>query len=77
VSMSPRTLTRSFRQATGITINEYTTALRRELADTLYRNPDLTMDAIAAQCGFSNARQLQRIWVKPKSDAVRAPVGKD
>lgn len=62
VHMSPRTLTRTFRKATGISINEYTTALRRELAHTLRRNPALTLEAIAAQCGFRNVRQLQRIW---------------
>jgi len=42
VHMSPRTLTRTFRQATGVSINEYTTALRRELAATLRLNPALT-----------------------------------
>ncbi|HEX8330440.1 MAG TPA: DJ-1/PfpI family protein [Hymenobacter sp.] len=65
VHMSPRTLTRTFRKATGISINEYTTALRRELAHTLRHNPALTLEAIAAQCGFRNVRQLQRIWSKP------------
>ena len=73
VGMSSRSLTRTFRQATGITINEYTTALRRELADTLSRNPALTLEAIAAQCGFGNVRQLQRIWVKPQPGGVRSP----
>lgn len=65
VHMSPRTLTRTFRQATGLTLNEYTTALRQELARTLHRNPALTREAIAAQCGFRNVRQLQRILPKP------------
>lgn len=73
VGMSSRSLTRTFRQATGITIHEYTTALRRERADTLSRNPALTLEAIAAQCGFANVRQLQRIWVKPKPGGVRSP----
>ena len=61
VHMSPRTLTRTFRQATGISIHNYTTALRRELAATLRRNPALTQASIAAQCGFRNVRQLQRL----------------
>ncbi|MVN77807.1 AraC family transcriptional regulator [Hymenobacter sp. HMF4947] len=61
VNMSPRTLTRTFRNATGISINAYTTALRRELAATLRRNPALTQEAIAAQCGFRSVRQLQRL----------------
>lgn len=58
--MSPRTLTRTFRQATGLSIKQYTTALRRELAATLRRNPAFTQEYIAAQCGFRNVRQLQR-----------------
>ena len=74
VGMSSRSLTRTFRQATGITINAYTTALRRELADTLSCNPALTMEAIAARCGFGNVRQLQRIWAKPKLGSSRSPV---
>jgi transcriptional regulator GlxA family with amidase domain len=65
VNMSPRTLTRTFRQATGISIHAYTAALRRELANTLRRNPALTQQAIAAQCGFRNVRQLQRLLASP------------
>ncbi|WP_234795220.1 GlxA family transcriptional regulator [Hymenobacter arizonensis] len=59
--MSPRTLTRAFRQATGLSIHAYTTALRRELAATLRHNPALTQESIAAQCGFRNVRQLRRL----------------
>lgn len=63
-NMSTRNLTRTFRKETGITINAYTTLLRLELAQTLSNNPGMTMEAIAAQCGFQNARQLRRIWQK-------------
>ncbi|MDF7811827.1 DJ-1/PfpI family protein [Hymenobacter sp. YC55] len=65
VHMTPRTLTRTFRKATGISVNEYTTALRRELAETLRHDPALTLEAIAARCGFQSVRQLQRISPKP------------
>jgi transcriptional regulator GlxA family with amidase domain len=61
VAMSPRNLTRVFKEATGTTIVEYLTRLRRENAKTLLHNPDYTVDYIAAQCGFKSARQLQRI----------------
>jgi len=64
VGMSTRNLTRTFRKETGTTINAYTTLLRLELAHTLLHNPGMTMDAIAAKCGFSDARQLRRIWKK-------------
>ncbi|WP_111593915.1 GlxA family transcriptional regulator [Chitinophaga dinghuensis] len=61
---SPRNLTRVFKEATGITMNEYLTRLRLEKAGTLRNNPDYTMTKIAAECGFKSARQLQRILKK-------------
>jgi transcriptional regulator GlxA family with amidase domain len=61
VAMSPRNLSRVFKETTGLTIVEYLTLLRREKAKTLLNNPEYTMDYIAAQCGFKTARQLQRI----------------
>jgi transcriptional regulator GlxA family with amidase domain len=61
VAMSPRNLSRVFKESTGLTIVEFLTALRRETAKTLLNNPDYTIDYIASQCGFKSARQLQRI----------------
>lgn len=61
VAMSPRNLSRVFKDSTGLTIVEYLTELRRETAKTLLNNPDYTIDYIASQCGFKTARQLQRI----------------
>ena len=61
IAMSPRNLSRVFKESTGLTIVEYLTELRREMAKTLLNNPDYTIDYIAAQCGFKTSRQLQRI----------------
>ena len=61
IAMSPRNLSRVFKESTGLTIVEYLTELRKETAKTLLNNPDYTIDYIAAQCGFKTARQLQRI----------------
>lgn len=61
VAMSPRNLSRVFKEKTGLTILEYLTQLRIENARTLLNNPNYTLDYIAAQCGFKTARQLQRI----------------
>ena len=61
VAMSPRNLSRVFKEETGSTIVEYLTRLRQEHARTLLNNPTYTMDYVAAQCGFKTARQLQRI----------------
>lgn len=60
--MSPRHLTRVFRQATGISIHEFTTRLRLELARNLLNDPALTIEAVAARCGFETPRQLRRVW---------------
>lgn len=61
-AMSPRNLTRVFRQATGISIKEFATRLRLELARNLLHDPNLTVEAVAARCGFESARQLRRLW---------------
>ncbi len=59
--MSPRNLTRVFKETTGATINEYLTQIRLETAKTLLSNSENTMADIAHTCGFKTERQLQRI----------------
>lgn len=61
VGMSPRNLTRVFKEATGTTIINYLTQLRLAIAKTMLKNPENSMAAIASQCGFKTVRQLQRI----------------
>jgi transcriptional regulator GlxA family with amidase domain len=60
--MSPRSLTRMFRAATGISVHDFTTRVRVELARSLSNDPGLTMEAIARRCGFATARQLRRLF---------------
>jgi transcriptional regulator GlxA family with amidase domain len=61
--MSSRNLTRAFRQATGISVNDFATRVRLELARTLIHDPALSVDAVAQKCGFASARQLRRLWM--------------
>jgi transcriptional regulator GlxA family with amidase domain len=61
-NMSPRNLTRAFRQATGISVQEFRTRLRLELARDLLHDPGLTVEAVATRCGFESPRQLRRLW---------------
>jgi transcriptional regulator GlxA family with amidase domain len=61
-ALSERTLTRQFRQATGISVQQYRARLRLERARDLLRNPALTVEAVAEACGFADARQLRRLW---------------
>lgn len=67
VGMSPRNLSRVFKEKTGSTVLEYLTLLRKEYANTMLNNPEYTIEYIAAQCGFKTARQLQRI-LKPEKE---------
>ncbi len=60
--VSPRTLTRQFRLATGTSVKAYATSLRLEQARSLLRDRTLTIDAVAERCGFADGRQLRRLW---------------
>ncbi|AXG78920.1 helix-turn-helix domain-containing protein [Streptomyces paludis] len=59
--LSPRGLTRAFTASTGITPLAYQRRLRLERARTLLADTELTVEAIAARCGFRDARQLRRL----------------
>jgi transcriptional regulator GlxA family with amidase domain len=72
VAMSPRNLSRVFKEKTGSTILEYLTLLRIEYASTMLNNPEFTIEYIASQCGFKTARQLQRILKKDTSSSKPA-----
>jgi transcriptional regulator GlxA family with amidase domain len=61
-NMSVRNLTRAFQKATGISISAYRQRLRLEHAKTLLANPSLTIEAVAERSGFTDARQLRRLW---------------
>jgi len=76
VGMSPRNLTRTFRQATGISFHEYRTKIRLERASGLLNNPALTVDAVAAQCGFSDARHLRRLWKRSFGTSPKAALSR-
>lgn len=62
--MSPRSLTRVFRQATGTSVLAFRTRVRLERARTLMHDPGLTLERVAELCGFADARQLRRLWKK-------------
>ncbi|MEU3558572.1 DJ-1/PfpI family protein [Kitasatospora sp. NPDC006786] len=67
--LSPRGLTRAFTAVTGITPFAYQRQLRLERARSLLSGTDLTVEAVAARCGFRDARQLRRVV----ADAFGAP----
>jgi transcriptional regulator GlxA family with amidase domain len=61
-AMSPRNLTRSFRQATGITVKSFTQKVKLEVAANMLEDPEQSVESVASRCGFMDARQLRRIW---------------
>jgi transcriptional regulator GlxA family with amidase domain len=60
--MSPRNLTRTFRLATGLSIAEFRTRVRLELARTLLNDSRLSLEAVAERTGFHDARHFRRVW---------------
>jgi transcriptional regulator GlxA family with amidase domain len=60
--MSGRNLTRVFRRETGITVKTFAHKVKLQVARDLFASPDLTVEAVAARCGFKDARQLRRLW---------------
>ncbi|TDB81685.1 GlxA family transcriptional regulator [Micromonospora sp. KC721] len=60
--LSPRGLTRAFTATIGCTPLEYQQRLRLELAANLLAETDLTIEAVAARCGFRDARHFRRLY---------------
>lgn len=60
--MSPRNLTRLFKEVTGHTITDFKHMVKTEVAAGLLNNPEFSMEQVAQRCGYENSRQLRRIW---------------
>ncbi|TDC47718.1 GlxA family transcriptional regulator [Jiangella ureilytica] len=60
--LSPRGLSRAFRTTIGMTPRMYHEELRLDLAATLLAETDLTVDAVAARCGFGDPRHFRRLF---------------
>ncbi len=61
-AMSPRNLARVFRRATGVTPKQFSSKVKLQVARDLIDDPQRTVEAIAASCGFEDSRQLRRLW---------------
>lgn len=60
-NMSERNFTRIFKKETGITVNDFVTLIRKERAETLLKNPDLSRTEVANKVGLISEKQLIRI----------------
>ena len=65
--VTPRHLTRIFREQTGITLTQYLSELRLALASTLLAQSSLSLDRIAEQVGLGDGHQLRRVWRRYRS----------
>lgn len=61
-NMSVRHFSRAFKEATGLTPLYYQQRLRLEVAANLMEQSNLSIEAIAARCGFDDARHFRRLW---------------
>lgn len=67
--MSVRSLTRHFREATGMTINSYHTRLRLALARQALATGD-SVERAAERAGLGSARHLRRLWSSHVGDSL-------
>ena len=63
INMSPRHLTRLFKETTGVTISQYLEKLRLEHAVQLLRGNN-KVETIATECGFQSTNQLRSLFRK-------------
>ncbi len=59
--MSTRNFTRVFKKETGISVNDFTTLIRKEKIKALIKKPDITRSQIARQCGLKSERHIIRL----------------
>jgi transcriptional regulator GlxA family with amidase domain len=62
--VSPRHLSRLFREHVGASVADHIQSLRVELARTLMTNTELAVERLAEASGFGSSRQFRRVWRK-------------
>jgi transcriptional regulator GlxA family with amidase domain len=68
--VSVRTLTRHFREATGLSVRDYHARLRFALARQALAS-GYSVEAAATMAGLGSARQLRRLWVEQTGTTPR------
>lgn len=75
--LSERHLARLFLAETGVTIKQYQIALRLDLARRLIKGSRLSLENIAAACGFSTVQAFRANWNKHERMAPSSLRGGD
>jgi transcriptional regulator GlxA family with amidase domain len=65
--LSVRSLTRHFREASGMSVNRYHARLRVAMARQALANGD-NVERAAERAGLGSARQLRRLWAAHADD---------
>lgn len=64
VNLNRTTLQKVFKEMYGLTINEYRTKSRLQLAKNLLASTDLSITEIAGRCGYTNASKFSEVFKK-------------
>ena len=67
-NMSERNFTRIFKKETGITVNDFTTIIRKEKITEFLKNPDFSKIEIANKVGLQSEKQVNRILNRAKNE---------
>ena len=62
VNLNRTTLQKVFKEMYGLTINEYRTKSRIQLAKNLLASTDLSITEIAGRCGYANASKFSKVF---------------
>jgi len=62
VNLNRTTLQKIFKEMYGLTINEYRTKSRIQLAKNLLASTDLSITEIAGRCGYTNASKFSEVF---------------
>jgi transcriptional regulator GlxA family with amidase domain len=69
--VTPRHLARIFKTHTGIAPIDYRRQLQLGLVDGLIARRELSLERIAEASGFGSARDMRRVWLKQRGEALR------
>ena len=64
VNLNRTTLQKVFKEMYGLTINEYRTKSRLQLAKNLLASTNLSITEIAGRCGYTNASKFSEVFKK-------------
>ncbi len=72
VHLSVRHLTRSFREATGISLHAYQQQIRLDHARRLLQDSGHSVERVAEMSGYGSARSLRRAWLSQHGETPSA-----